>query len=127
MKRILVIDDDDNVRESFSASLENRGYDVAVAASGAEGLESARAHRPDLIFLDLKMPKMNGAETLEHLQNICAETPVYITTAFYAEFLKPLKALQAKGISFEVARKPLTAAEIRAIADAVLAEPRARV
>lgn len=120
MKRILVIDDDKNVRESFLATLEPQGYDVALAAGGMEGLESARSIRPDLVFLDLKMPIMDGAETLERLQDIHPEVRVYIITAFYAEFLEPLKRLRARGISFDVARKPLTVAEIRAIAEGVL-------
>jgi len=123
MKRILVIDDE-NVRESFFAALESLGgYDVTVVSSGAEGLESAQAKRPDLIFLDLKMPKMSGAETLEHLQDICPDVPVYVITAFYAEYLKPLKRLQGRGVSFNVARKPLTVAEIRAIVEGVLSDP----
>lgn len=122
MKRILVVDDDENVRESFLATLEPLGYDVALAAGGQEGLESAKSNRPDLIFLDLKMPVMNGAETLERLQSICPEVRVYVITAFYAEFLKPLKQLQGRGVSFDVARKPLTVKEIRAIAEGILAD-----
>ncbi len=120
MKRILVVDDDENVRESFLATLEPLGYEVVLAAGGLEGLESAANKRPDLVFLDLKMPGMNGAETLEKLQDICPDVRVYVITAFYAEFLKPLKQLQGRGISFDVARKPLTVTEIRAIAQGVL-------
>ena len=120
MKRILVVDDDENVRESFLATLEPLGYEVVLAAGGPEGLESAKAKPPDLVFLDLKMPGMNGAEVLEKLHDICPEVRVYVITAFYAEFLKPLKHLQGRGISFDVARKPLTVSEIRAIAQGVL-------
>ena len=123
MKRILVVDDDENVRESFLATLEPLGYEVTLASGGQEGLESAKSNKPDLIFLDLKMPSMNGAETLERLQDICPEVRVYVITAFYAEFLKPLKRLQGRGISFDVARKPLTVTEIRAIAVGVLTDP----
>tara|TARA_R110000868_G_scaffold116646_4_gene310272 strand:+ start:363 stop:743 length:381 start_codon:yes stop_codon:yes gene_type:complete len=124
MKRILVIDDDENVRESFLATLNSLGgYEVTLAGSGVEGLEAARTHRPDLIFLDLKMPEMSGAETLEHLQGICPGAPVYVITAFYAEFLKPLKRLQGRGVSFDIARKPLSVAEIRAIVEGVLSDP----
>ncbi|MGE4065047.1 MAG: response regulator [Rhodospirillaceae bacterium] len=117
MKHILIIDDDASVRETFLAALADRNYDVAAAASGAAGLESARAHTPDLVFLDLKMPSMNGVETLVRLHDICPGVPVYIVTAFYAEFLKPLRDVRNRGITFDLARKPLTLAEIRAIAD----------
>ncbi|MCC6912786.1 MAG: response regulator [Rhodospirillaceae bacterium] len=120
MKRILIIDDDAGVRETFLAALADRTYALEAAESGAAGLESAQQNRPDLVFLDLKMPDMNGIEALSHLHAICPGVPVYIVTAFYGEFLKPLKQAQSRGITFDLARKPLTLAEIRAIADGVL-------
>jgi CheY-like chemotaxis protein len=120
MKRILVIDDDANVRDSFMAALESPDYDVSSAASGPAGIESAKAQRPDLVFLDLKMPGMNGVETLMLLRRVYPDVPVYIVTAFYAEFLEPLKELRRDGTAFDLARKPLTVAEIRTIAASAL-------
>lgn len=120
MKRILIIDDDASVRETFLAALANRNYDLAAAESGAAGLESASRRRPDLIFLDLKMPMMSGVEALLRLHEICPGVPVYIVTGFYGEFLKPLKDVRNRGIAFDLARKPLTLAEIRAVADGAL-------
>lgn len=119
-KRILIIDDDARVRETFLEALAGRGYDLVAAAGGAEGLDSAATRRPDLVFLDLKMPAMTGAETLARLHGLHPGVPVYIVTAFYGEYLEPLKALRARGITFDLARKPLTLAEIRAIADGAL-------
>lgn len=116
MKRILVIDDDAAVRESFVAALECRDYVVSSAASGLAGIESARAEQPDLVFLDLKMPGMDGVETLSKLREQCPDVQVYFVTGFHAEFLEPLRELRARGAAFDVARKPLTVAEIRAIA-----------
>jgi len=120
MKRILIIDDDARVREAFLAALENQNYDLEAAPSGAAGLESATRRRPDLVFLDLKMPAMNGVEALTRLHEVCPGVPVYIVTAFYGAFLKPLKDVQRRGITFDLARKPLTLAEIRAIANGAL-------
>ena len=120
MKRILVIDDDDAVRDSFLAALEYRDYAPLGASSGAHGLESARDEKPDLVFLDLKMPGLNGVETLRRLRVMYPTVPVYLVTGFYGEFLEPLQDLSRSGTAFEVARKPLTVAEIRAIADGVL-------
>lgn len=120
MKRILIIDDDASVRETFLAALANRNYELASADSGAAGIESASTRRPDLIFLDLKMPIMSGVDALARLHAICPGVPVYIVTGFYGEFLAPLKNLRNRGISFDLARKPLTLAEIRAIADGAL-------
>jgi CheY-like chemotaxis protein len=116
MKRVLVIDDDDGVRESFRAALEDAGYAVTTASSGAAGLESASAARPDLVFCDLKMPGLSGVETVRRLHDSCPQTPVYVVTGFYGEFVKPLRELQKAGIDFNLARKPLSATEIKAIA-----------
>lgn len=121
MKRILVIDDDDAVRDSFVAALDTRDYAPYGAASGQAGLESARAERPDLVFLDLKMPGLSGVETLTRLRALYPDLPVYLVTGFYGEFLEPLKELRRRGVPFELARKPLTVSEIRAITAGVLA------
>jgi CheY-like chemotaxis protein len=121
MGHVLVIDDDFGVRQTFSLALEACGHEVSTAAGGQLGLEAARAKKPDLIFLDLKMPGMTGVETLSRLQSICPNTPVYVVTAFYEEYLAPLRDLQRTGVNFDIARKPLGFAEIRAIADGMLA------
>ncbi|MBL8645351.1 MAG: response regulator [Rhodospirillaceae bacterium] len=120
MGHVLIIDDDSGVRDTFWLTLEACGHNVTTADGGAEGLAAAQAHTPDLIFLDLKMPGMNGVEILRLLQDICPQTPVYVVTGFYEEFLGPLRELQSAGVPFEVARKPLGFNEIRAIADTIL-------
>jgi CheY-like chemotaxis protein len=117
MKRVLVIDDDDGVRDSFRAALEDAGYAVTTADNGLSGIESAIAERPDLVFLDLKMPGMSGVETLQRLNETCPRTPVYVVTGFYGEYLAPLRDLQSRGVDFNLARKPLTATEIKTIAE----------
>lgn len=121
MKLILVIDDDDAVRDSFIAALDYRDFAPVGAASGLAGIDSAAKERPDLVFLDLRMAGLSGVETLVSLRALYPDMPVYLVTGFYGEFLEPLKNLRRRGMPFEVARKPLTAAEIRAIAEGVLA------
>jgi CheY-like chemotaxis protein len=59
-RRILIIEDDADVRAALSEVLLCEGYDIAEAQDGAEGLRAARDRRPDLILLDLMMPTMNG-------------------------------------------------------------------
>ena len=61
-ERILVIDDDDDVREVMTAILSNIGYQLQTASNGAEGLRLVEEWRPDLVVLDFSMPGMNGAE-----------------------------------------------------------------
>jgi CheY-like chemotaxis protein len=127
MKRILVIDDDAFVRETFAMALSGLGYLVDTADGGLAGLDAADRHKPDLIFLDLKMPGLDGVETLRRLGVRRPGVPVYIVTGFHTEYLEPLRQLKSSGLSFDVARKPLELSQIRAIADSVLASnPRAR-
>src|SRR5438105_15506247 len=61
MKRVLVVDDDDEIRELIVLLL-SESYEVSSARDGAEGLALARSLRPDLVVLDLLMPKMHGFE-----------------------------------------------------------------
>lgn len=61
---ILIIDDEAAFNEIFGAKLSAAGFKVEAAMSGAEGIEKAKALKPNLILLDIKMPGMNGAETL---------------------------------------------------------------
>jgi len=66
--RILVIDDEPDLLSLARARLELAGYDVVTASDGEEGLEKARTSTPDLILLDLMLPKMNGFEVCEALK-----------------------------------------------------------
>ncbi len=119
-KRILVIDDEDAIRKAFVLSLEDTGYPVDTADSGRKGIEMERENRYDLIFLDLKMPGMNGVETLRALRKIDKDVPVYIVTAFYAEFFEGLNEAGKDGIDFEILKKPLDGQSLRSIVTANL-------
>lgn len=77
MKRILVIDDDKNVREYLTRILERNGYDVIDASNGKDGVELFRNKRVDLVIIDMLMPLMDGAETMLHLRSL-AEDPKII-------------------------------------------------
>ncbi|WAR43935.1 response regulator [Methylomonas rapida] len=119
LNNILVIDDDPAVRGAFKLILEEEGYCVHEAESGAQGLEMVAAQRPDLIFLDLRMPGLDGVETLRRLKNLDETLNVYIVTAFATEFMDQLKAAHEEGLTFELASKPLSASQIRNIAQIV--------
>ncbi|MBN1521783.1 MAG: response regulator [Candidatus Aureabacteria bacterium] len=67
-KKILVIDDQDDLRFILCFDLKKQGYDVLSANCGEKGIESARESRPDLIILDRKMPLMDGLETCRRLK-----------------------------------------------------------
>ena len=68
-KRILIVDDEADVREFVQVALEEDGYELAFAADGNEALERAAAERPDLIIMDVQMPKKDGLTALYDLRN----------------------------------------------------------
>ncbi|MBS4049653.1 MAG: response regulator [Methylomonas sp.] len=116
LNNILVIDDDPAVRGAFKLILEEDGYSVREAENGLQGLKMVEQARPDLIFLDLRMPGIDGVETLRRLKALDPELNIYIVTAFAAEFMEQLKSAHEEGLQFELASKPLSASQIRDIA-----------
>ena len=79
--RILVIDDESAIRDTMRMILEYEGYECITAGSGAEGLTAAEREAPDLVFLDIKMPGMDGLETLSRLRGMNDALPVVIVSA----------------------------------------------
>ena len=67
-KKILIVDDDPDLVEAVSTILESKGYAVAAAYGGVEGLEKARTENPDLIVLDVMMPDKDGYEVCKELK-----------------------------------------------------------
>jgi len=121
-KTILIIDDDASVRDAFELILEDLGYQVRLAEDGQKGVDAVREARPDLIFLDLKMPNMNGIEVLHSLHELDASLKIYVVTAFAREFTGQLDEAVAAGCKFELAAKPLNAEQIGIIVQAALGQ-----
>jgi len=78
--RILIIDDDSDVRERLGSILNRRGYTVVLAEDGLEGLEVAKRGCVDIIFCDIVMPKMDGLEFLNKLHDHALKMEVIIVT-----------------------------------------------
>jgi len=108
-KRILVIDDDPVIGILFKEALGKRGYTVVTAGNGAEGLEYVNRLGFGLIFLDLKMPKMDGAEILRRIRNVKPQVPVTIMTGYPDSDIMN-RALQQG--HFSVMKKPFSTADI---------------
>jgi len=119
--RVLVIDDEESVRDAFADALEDMPYVVDAASGGEEALAKAKSSPADLIFLDLKMPGMDGVEVLHHIRELDEAVPIYIVTAFHAEFLDRLQAAEDEGLAFQLLHKPIGQAAIRKVASGVLA------
>jgi len=79
--RVLVVDDDKAVRESLRRSLEFNGYDVALAADGADALARIASQAPDVVVMDLMMPRLDGLETTKALRSAGNDVPIIVLTA----------------------------------------------
>ena len=122
-RRILVVDDDPMVATTVQRVLRPEGYEVEVALGGAQALEQARAHRPDLVVLDLMMPGVDGLEVCRQLR-ANGNLPILMLTArsgtpdrvrgldtgaddylvkpfAYAELLARVRALLRRGVGPE--------------------------
>lgn len=129
MSKALIIDDDENLVFTLRLRLESMGWEVFSAFGGPEGLEQCAAHLPDMIFLDLKMPRMDGFQVLKRLKKDFLEIPVVILTAHGTiekaveairegaeDFLtKPIEPAKLKEILEKLAQKQKMLEEIRSL------------
>ena len=88
-KKILVIDDEADVRTYLSRLLEKHGYVVVTAENGVKGIEAAREHQPALVLLDLMMPKQSGTDFYRHLaaEKDLSDTPVIVVSGLAGRHL----------------------------------------
>jgi CheY-like chemotaxis protein len=82
MKKILVVDDEENIRFLYKEELEDQGYQVTVAATAEEASEKIREDKPDLITLDIKMPGIDGIEFMRKLKEERKDIPVILCSAY---------------------------------------------
>jgi two-component system OmpR family response regulator len=80
-ERLLLVDDEDNLRSMLEAALRHNGFDVTAAADGRSALAAAEAARPDVIVLDVMMPDLDGFEVCRRLRAEGVQTPVLFLTA----------------------------------------------
>ena len=81
MKRILIVDDDDEIRELLEFDISHSGYFVDTASDGKEGLQKALNNSYDLILLDVMMPKMNGFDVCKNIRQAKLSIPILMLTA----------------------------------------------
>ncbi len=89
MKKILVVDDEESIRFLYKEELEEEGYIVECAKNGEEALEKLMVFKPDLISLDIKMPVMDGIETLKQIREKERHLPIILCSA-YGEYKQDL-------------------------------------
>ena len=121
--RILIVDDDVSVTDTFSRMLRLEGYEVWAALSADEGLTLAQAHRPHAVILDLRMPLTSGVQFLRAIRAIpgLTTTPVAIVTGDY--YLDEEQSAEIKALSAELRYKPLWLEELVTLARELLSTP----
>jgi two-component system nitrogen regulation response regulator NtrX len=103
--RILVIDDDAAIRDSLRMTLEYQGYSVMLASGGEEGAALVEREAPDLVFLDIKMPGMDGLEVLQRLRPLTDVTPIVVLSG-NADIQMAVEATKLG--AFDIVEKPLS-------------------
>ena len=79
--KILLVDDDEGLRDLYREELEEEGYEVLAASNGKEALQELEKEKPDLIVLDIVMPKMDGMEALGRILRKVRKVPVILHTS----------------------------------------------
>lgn len=129
-KKILIVDDDEDVIEQLSIILNGAGYEVHSGSSQAEGEELLLSIRPDLAIFDLMMEEMDSGFVLSHyLRKVHPQVPVILLTAVTAatglSFAKTTAQAQSWSKVDEVIDKPVRPEQIRAIVARLLGEENA--
>jgi len=121
--RILIVDDDEGVTQTFARMLRLEGYQVRTAVSAETGLREATQSRPDAIILDLRMPLLDGLGFLRRLraQDGMRATPVAIVTGDY--FLDDTVSAELNELGAELRFKPLWLEDLVGLARILLGAP----
>ncbi|SHE97657.1 response regulator [Desulforamulus putei] len=118
---VLIVDDQMGVRRLLFEALADEGYIVKMAGGGLEALKILSGTQPSLVLLDMKMPGMNGIETLQEIRRLYGQLPVVMMTAYGdMEIIDQTKSLGVK----DYLSKPFDLEEVRVLVRAILAESR---
>ncbi len=115
-RKILLIEDEESISEPLASALGREGFDVAIAATAADGRERFRAYAPDLVLLDVMLPDGDGKDVLREIRS-ASRTPVIMVTA-RGEELQRVLGLELGADDYVT--KPFSAAELAARVRAVL-------
>jgi DNA-binding response OmpR family regulator len=81
-KKVLITDDDLGIRKFYERELTKEGYDVLVASNGREAIEQVQTGKPDLVIMDIRMPGIDGIQTMVRILEENNEIPVIINSAY---------------------------------------------
>lgn len=80
--KILVVDDESDFRQLMTVWLESKGYSAITAANGKDAVKLVKEEKPDIIFMDLRMPVMDGSETVKSIRRFNKNIPIIIISAY---------------------------------------------
>ncbi len=89
--RLLIVDDEDDLRELLSQVLSNSGYEIQTASDGAQALSVLKSATFDVVLLDIQMPKVDGIQVLKHLKSHKPQTKTIVLTG-YADLRNAMEA-----------------------------------
>jgi nitrogen regulation protein NR(I) len=115
--RVLVVDDEEMIRYAFGQFLADEGYEPLLASDGASALGELREHRPEILFLDYRLPGKDGLSLLKEIRSIDGDVPVVFMTAF-GQMDVAIKAMQLG--AYEYLTKPLDLEKIRSLMERIL-------
>lgn len=121
--RVLIVEDDTLVAEMYRLALSRADYEVITAPNGEAGLEQARTSRPDFVFLDIRMPRMDGIELLQHLSSDAAtrDMPVVMLTNY--DDGSQRRATIGMGAKEYIVKTSIVPGDLPTIVERWLAEP----
>ncbi|WP_099190306.1 response regulator [Tepidibacter mesophilus] len=116
-KKILIVDDEKNIRTTLKYCLQEENYDISIAINGEEGLDKIQSEKFDLVLLDIQMPGLTGMQVLQKVRQQQNKVDVIIMTA-YGTVEKAVEAMKLGAVDF--IGKPFTPEEIRILVKDVL-------
>ena len=117
MAEILVVDDDENMCSAFKQFLEAEGHTPIIAANAEDGVKAATSRRPDLVFMDIRMPGAGGLEAMKQIRAAVPDITVVVMTAFSTSQTS-IEAVKLG--AFEYLHKPLDLDDVRHVIDKAL-------
>lgn len=121
-ERVLIVDDEPNIRLMLRTTLVTDGYQISEAGNGREALDVVEREEPDVVLLDLSMPEMDGMEVLRALKGMrLTRRPRVVVLTAYGSISAAVKATRLGAMDF--LEKPVSPGEVRDAVEAALAEP----
>ena len=118
--KILIVDDEKAIRSVMVATLTDLGHTVLEASNGEDGVKLYQSHKPDLVFLDIVMPRMNGMDAYLEIKKINSQAPIIFITGQAGEYLEQILENLTRTENIYLLRKPFDIDELLRVVEAVL-------